>query len=320
MKAAWIEAYGGIDQLRVGDWPDPVPKATELLIEVHASSINPRDWLIRSGRYVFKPMLPTLPFVLGSDVAGVVREVGAKVEGGFVPGDRVAAMLPSSKGFGGYAELATVDASVVARLPDSVSFEQAGALPLAGMTALQALRDDAQLRAGQKVVIVGASGGVGHYGVQIARCLDAGEIVGVCSARNVDLARELGCDRVVDYRQHDVTEEVRDADVVFDCIGRVGFGAARAMLAPRGTYVTTVPNGASVTSSLGTRLWPWGQRSRIVLVRSNRADLLQLLAWMAEGRLRSVIDRQEPLDNVAALHEHSRSFRTRGKNLILVRR
>ena len=261
-------------------------------------------------------MLPKLPFVLGSDVAGVVEAVADDVEG-LAPGDEVVAMVPSSDGFGAYAELVAVRGSAVAKKPAGVSFEDAGALPLAGLTALQALRDDGGLKTGMRVVVAGASGGVGHYGVQIARRLGASEVIGVCSAKNADFVRDLGCDRVIDYREARYEDELRDIDVIFDAIGRTGFARAKKALSPRGVYVSTVPSAGLYAQALRSRLLPIGRRAAIVLVRSRRADLDEMLAWMAAGDLRSVIDAREGLDNVRALHDHSRSFRTRGKNMIV---
>lgn len=316
MKAVQFSRYGGSDVLELVDLPAPRPEAGQVVIRSRAASINPRDWMIRSGRYPFRFMLPKRPFVLGSDVAGVVEAVGEGVTD-FTPGQAVAAMVPSSDGFGAYAEQVAVRASSVVAKPEDVSFEAAAALPLAGMTALQALRDEGGLRPGQRVVVGGATGGVGHYGVQIARILGASEVIGVCSEKNASFARELGCDRVIDYRKERYEEQLDGVDVIFDAIGRTGFARARRALAPRGVYVSTVPGASLVAQVVRTRLWPWGQRAAFVGVRARGDDLRDLLGWMADGRLRSVVDRGEPLDQVRALHDHSRSFRTRGKNLIV---
>jgi NADPH:quinone reductase-like Zn-dependent oxidoreductase len=274
--------------------------------------------MIRAGTYIFRAMLPKPPVVLGSDVAGVVASVGSEVRR-FRPGDRVFAMQPSSDGFGGYAEYAAVRESAVAPLPADLDFVSAAGIPLAGLTALQAIRDDGRFRADQSIVITAAVGGVGHYGVQIAKALGAGRIVGVCSAANHELARELGCDEVIDYREQDYTRTVKGIDLVFDAIGRGSLAKARPVLAEGGSYVTTIPSPGRAFDSLRTRLWPFGRRSRMALVRSNSADLELLARWATEGRLRTVVDRVEPLDGARALHDHSRSFRTRGKNILRVR-
>ncbi|MEO1366244.1 MAG: NAD(P)-dependent alcohol dehydrogenase [Acidobacteriota bacterium] len=316
MKAVQFSRYGGSDVLEDVDLPDPEPGAGQVVIRSRAASINPRDWMIRSGRYPFRFMLPKRPFVLGSDVAGVVEAVGEGVEH-LRPGQAVAAMVPSSDGFGAYAERVAVRARSVVAKPESVSFESAAALPLAGLTALQALRDGGRMRTGHRVVVAGATGGVGHYGVQIARILGASEVIGVCSAKNAELARELGCDLVIDYREERYEDRLGGVDLIFDAVGRTGFARARRALGRRGVYVSTVPGPRLLAEVIRTRLWPWGQRAAFVAVRSSGEDLRELLGWMADGRLRSVVDRAEPLGQVRALHDHSRSFRTRGKNLIV---
>ena len=317
MQAVQIDRFGPSDVLKTVELPVPRPGPQQVLVAVHAASINPRDWMIRAGTYIFKAMLPKLPVVLGSDLAGTVVAVGSQAQR-FRVGDRVFAMVPSSDGLGAYAEYAVVRESAVARLPDVLDFVQAAGMPLAGMTALQALRDDGRLKPGQAVVVVGAVGGVGHYGVQIARAMGAERIVGVCSESNHALALELGCHEVIDYKAQDYTKTVRDIDLVFDAIGRGSLARNRSVLRPRGTYVTTIPSPSAAWDSLRTRLWP-GRRSRMVLVRSNHRDLSRLAEWAKAGKLRTIVDRTEPLHRVKDLHDHSRSFRTRGKNIIVVR-
>ena len=318
MRAVRFDHHGSSDVLKVVEVPIPEPGPEQVLIAVHAASINPRDWMIRAGTYVFKAMLPKPPLILGSDVAGEVVRIGAEVER-FRPGDRVFAMQPSVDGFGGYAEFIAVRESAVAALPTSFDFEQAAGVPLAGLTALQAIRDEGRFQPGQDVVVVGASGGVGHYGVQIARALGARRVVGVCSARNHELARELGCHEVIDYKAEDYTRVLRDMDLVFDAMGRGSLAKAAAVLKPRGTYVTTIPGPRAAVDSFRTRLWPFGKRSRMVLVRSNSRDLELLGRWADEGKLRTAIDRVEPLERAKELHDHCRTFRTRGKNILRIR-
>lgn len=320
MKAVFFDRYGSSDVLTYGDWPRPEVGDRRVLIEVHAASVNPRDWLIRSGRYFAKAALPRLPLVLGSDVAGRVVEVGPRVRR-FAVGDDVFAMQPSSDGFGGYAEYIAVREQAVARKPAGMSFVEAAAVPLAGLTALQALRDDARLRPGARVVVVGASGGVGHYAVQIARSLGA-EVTGVTSAANVEMVRDLGADRVIDYRKERFNDVLTGYDVVFDTIGRESLRTCSRVLASGGVYVTTVPNGANLLASIVTRPLSWlgAKRSAVVLVRSDGHDLELLRRWIEEGKLRSVIDRVHPLAEAARAHDHSRTFRTRGKNVLMVRR
>lgn len=318
MKAVSFARTGGSEVLEYGDWPTPVPRPSEVLIEVHAASVNPRDWLMRSGRYVFQRFLPKLPFILGSDVAGVVVAKGKTVRD-LQEGDRVFAMIPSKDGFGAYAEYAAVRAEVVAKAPAGLFFAEAAAIPLAGMTALQSLRDDARLRPGQRVMVVGAVGGVGHFAVQIAKNLGAAEVVGVCRGDNAELALSLGCDRVIDYKTVPYLDTERGYDVVFDTIGKESEKKSRRMLTGRGFYVTTVPSPAAFRSLALSLLWPFGQKLRVSLVRSRRADLELFARWAEEGRLKVLLDRRVPLEEAADVHDYMRSFRTRGKNVLLVR-
>lgn len=319
MKCVYIEHFGPTDVLIYGDQPAPIPKPDEVLIEVHAAAVNPRDWLIRSGRYQFKWLLPSFPLILGSDVAGVVVEVGEKVRR-FKPGDEVYAMVPSSRGFGGYAELAAVAESSVALKPKTMSFEQAAGVPLAGLTAWQALCDNARMDLSGEVLVIGASGGVGHYAVQIAAALGR-YVTGVCSTANVELVHELGADRVIDYKKQRFTEELtQEFTVVFDAIGRESLDSCAEVLKPGGTYVTTIPNAgtllAMARSRLTSNLWRQARRSEVVLVKSDGEDLDTLTMFAESDDLTTVVDMVYPLEEAAKAHERSRTFRTRGKLIL----
>lgn len=325
MKAVYIERYGPSEVLTYGDRPRPVPRPDEVLIEVHAASVNPRDWLIRSGRYQLCWLFPVarlwrdafaFPMILGSDVAGVVVETGQQVQR-FQPGDEVYAMVPSSRGFGGYAEYAAVAESAVARKPETMSFEQAAGVPLAALTALQALAKGLS----GKVLVIGASGGVGHYAVQIAAAR-GNEVVGVCSTANVGMVRGLGADQVIDYKQERFQDEVRDCDVVFDAIGRESLGSCVEVLKPGGIYVTTIPGPgtllAMARSRLTSALSRQAKRSEVVLVRSDGSDLEDMTSLAEAGDLETVVDTVYPLEDAAKAHDRSRTFRTRGKLILKI--
>ncbi len=321
MKAVYIERYGPSEVLTYGDRPRPVPKPDEVLVEVHAAAVNPRDWLIRSGRYQFRWFLPPFPLILGSDVAGVVAEAGERARR-FEPGERVYAMVPSSRGFGGYAEYAAVPESAIARLPRGMSFEQAAGVPLAGLTAWQALYDNAAMEARQKVLVIGASGGVGHYAVQIARAAEC-EVVGVCSTANVDMVRRLGASRVIDYKQERISEVARGFDIVYDTIGRESLATCARVLEPGGTYVTTIPGPGTLLTMMRSRLVAAlsrrARRSEVILVRSDGTDLAAMTALAEAGALETVVDSVYPLAEAAKAHDKSRTFRTRGKLILKVR-
>lgn len=320
MRAVVLPKFGDMDVLRIEDRPLPDLGPTDVLVAVRAASVNPRDWMIRAGTYPFRRTLPPLPLVLGSDVAGTIVRIGTHVVDWKV-GDEVFAMVPTTYGFGGYSEFTAVPAQALARKPTHVAFEDAAAVPLAGLTALQAIRDDGRMKNGHRVVVFGASGGVGHYGVQIAKALGASTVVGVCSERNADLVRNLGADRVVDYRSEHFPEVIQDDDpydLIFDAIGRHSLAKCRKIMTRRGAYVTTVPSAGIIFDAVRTFVCRFGRTARIVLVASRGEDLSLLGSWMESGKLRSVVDRTAPLEGYTELLGHSRTFRTRGKNVFVV--
>ena len=321
MKAVYIERYGSTDVLTYGERPRPAPRPDEILIEVHAASVNPRDWLIRSGRYQFRWLLPPFPLILGSDVAGVVVEVGEAVKR-FEAGDRVYGMVPSSRGLGAYAEYAAIADPAVARMPENMSFGQAAGVPLAGLTAFQALSQHGRLKPHDRVLVIGASGGVGHYAVQFAKAFQA-QVTGVCSTANVELVRELGADRVIDYKRERFSDVAGGFDLVFDTIGRESLASCAAGLEPGGTYVTTIPRAgtllAMARSRLLSKLSPRALRSEVVMVRADGTDLEAITGLAESGALSTVVDSVYPLAEAAKAHQRSRTFRTRGKLILKVR-
>lgn len=314
MKAAVIDRYGSPDVLRYADVDKPVIKADQMLVRVYASSVNPIDWKIRKGLLQFLTGYQ-FPLILGFDVAGEVVEVGSQVTR-FRVGDRIYARLDQLAG-GAYAEYAAVAERVAAHKPANMSDEEAAAVPLAGLTALQALRDEGHFAAGQRVLINGASGGVGTYAVQIAKVLGASSIVGVCSARNADLVKSLGCDRVIDYQQQDFTQDATKYDVVFDAVGNRSFDDCKRVLQPNGYYVTTQPYPANYVQSFFTAFLP-GPKYKVILLKSNTADLEFLKQQIEAGHIRSVIDRTYPLAETAAAHQQGETERTVGKVVITI--
>lgn len=301
--------------LEYGEQPRPVPRPGQVLIEVHAASVNPRDWLLREGRYVFRHLMRGFPLILGSDVSGVVVETGPNTTR-FRPGDAVFGMQTPFGRMGGYAEYVSIDERALAAKPANVSHEEAAAVPCAALTAYGALLRIGRTRAGSRVTIVGASGGVGTYAVQLAKALGA-TVVGVTSAHNASFVRSLGVDRVIDYKTERFETLVESQDLVFDTIGRESLKKCSAALAPRGRYITTIPGAATMAQAAASLLSR--QRSHVVLVHANGNDLEQIAALMSAGKVRSVIDSVYPLSEVRAAHEKSRTWRTRGKLVLQVR-
>lgn len=313
MKAMQFLAYGGPERLAPAELPMPQPDIGQLLVKVAAAAVNPIDWKLHGGllRWVRPVRFPSVPCF---DFAGEVAATGAEVTG-FQPGERVFGMLPM-RAFGSAAEYLRVDARYVAPLPETIGFQEAAGMPLAGMTALQGLRDRGRLAAGHKVLIVGASGGVGHYAVQIAKILGA-EVAAVCGARNLELARELGADRVIDYAAGDGKPPAGPFDLIFDAVVDRRFEEWRGSLAEEGRYVSVLPNLDLLRHSL---LMPLYSRRRVAMafVEPKREDLLWLAERALEGRLRTVVDSVRPLSELGAALEKSRSGRARGKIVVTV--
>jgi len=314
MKAAVIDRYGPPDVLHYTEVDQPTIKSDQLLVKVHASSVNPIDWKIRRG------MLKILtgskfPLVLGFDLAGEVVAVGDRVSR-FKVGDAIYARLDQMVG-GAYAEYVAVAEKVASHKPTNMSYVEAAAVPLAAMTALQGLRDEGQLKAGQRVLINGASGGVGTYAVQLAKILGAADTVGVCSAQNADLVRDLGCDRTIDYHQQDFTQDTIRYDIVFDVVGNRTLNDCKRVLQPKGFYVTTQPYPGNYAQSLASKLIP-GPKYKVVLQQSKAEDLTYLTVQIESGNLRSVVDRTFPLNDIAAAHAYAEQGHSVGKVAIAI--
>mgnify|MGYP000913870253 FL=1 len=321
MQAIYQQRYGGSEVLTFGELPQPTIKPHQVLVEVHATSVNPRDWLIRSGKYQLQFLVPSFPLVLGSDVAGIVVAVGAKVKK-FKQGDHVIALKNPSDGLATYAQYVAVDEHALALKPSTMSFEEAGGLPLCSLTAWQALVDVAKLKQGNKVLIIGASGGVGTFSVQIAAALGA-VVTAICSTANHDLVLGLGATKAVDYKIENYKTSLSGFDVVFDCIGRENLNTCRGLLNDGGIYVSTVPSPLNLKLALLTilkhRLWPSTKRAGVVMVKSRANDLRHITDLINRQQLRTVIDTTFPLAAAAQAHDLSRSLRAKGKIILKVR-
>jgi NADPH:quinone reductase-like Zn-dependent oxidoreductase len=312
MQAIGFRQYGAADVLEPLQVARPKVTPNSVLLRVAAAGINPADWRIRRGQLRFLMRAP-FPYIPGADVAGTVIEVGSAVTR-FQPGDAVYAMRPTIAG-GGYAEYVAVDAAAVAAMPANLSFVEAAAVPLAALTALQALRDKAQLQPNMHLLVNGASGGVGTFAVQIAKAMGA-RVTAVCSGRNADLVRSLGADAVRDYTQADITGGNDRYDRVFDAIGHYPFLKWRRVLVPQGMLVSVHPLVGNPISQGLARLS--GRRLASVIVQPSGTDLETLTGWMNAGQVRPVIDQVYPLAEAAAAHRHSETQRAQGKLVLVV--
>lgn len=322
MKAIVQRNYGDPgDVLEFRDVDLPEPGDGEVLLRVHASSVNPADWLSLVGR----PYVLRLAFGLtgprrripGKDVAGTVEAVGPNVTR-LRPGDEVFGELPG----GAYAEYAVAAEDALAPKPAGLGFSEAAAVPLAGITALQGLRDAGGVRAGHRVLINGASGGVGTFAVQVARSLGAGA-TGVCSTRHLDLVRSLGAEEVVDYTREDFTRGDRRYDVIFDLVGSHPVPAYRRVLRRDGVYVaaTGMPGGpllgplpyllrAALSSRRG------GPKTKLFVAKSGPDDLAALTELIEAGEVRPVIERTYGLAETAQALAHQGEGHAQGKTVV----
>jgi NADPH:quinone reductase-like Zn-dependent oxidoreductase len=315
MKAIIQERYGPPDSLALKELDKPVVKDNQLLVRVHAAGVNPLDWHFVRGEPVIARLAMGLPKpkirVRGVDVAGYVEAVGKAVRL-FQAGDAVFGV-----GEGAFAEYATAEEGMVAPKPASLTFDQAAAVPVAAITALQALRDVGKLQSGQKVLINGASGGVGIFAIQIAKSFGA-EVTGVCSTRNVDLVRSIGADQVIDYTGEDFTRAGQRYDLILDNAGSHSLGGYRRVLTAGGTLIMN--SGAALgTMALGRIVSPFvRQKLRTFLAKPNRDDLLVLSQLIEAGKLRPVIDRTDALGETPAAIGYVEAGHARGKVVIRV--
>jgi NADPH:quinone reductase-like Zn-dependent oxidoreductase len=317
MKAIVINGYGGPDRLLLQERPDPKPGAGELLVRVRAAGVNPVDWKIRRGDLRMFLWI-SFPYTPGGDVAGEVVEVGAGVSR-FKPGDPVVAFVDVKHG-GGYAEIAVVKESAAARKPESLSFFEAASLPIAACTALQSLRDLGKLQKGGVALINGGSGGVGHFGVQIAKALGA-TAVATCGPANVEFVRSLEADRVIDYSREEFSRGADLYDNVFDAVAMSTFAACRQVLKPAGVYVSTLPTPSvffwgpvqGVAGCFGP-----AKQAKFIVVKSAGTDLEYLGQLADSGRLRPTVSRTFSLDRARDAHQASQEGHTRGKIVLEV--
>jgi NADPH:quinone reductase-like Zn-dependent oxidoreductase len=310
MRAISQDHFGGPEVLKEVERPRPVPGLSEIVVRVHAAGVNPTDWKHRAGGPLVSEPVP----VLGWDVSGVVEEVGRGVTL-FKPGDEVFGMLPYPHGAGGYAEYAKGTARSFARKPSNIDHVQAGALPLAALTAYQALVDTADIQPGKRVLIHAAAGGVGHLAVQIAKAYGA-YVIGTASAGKHELLRELGADELVDYRTTDFTEAVAGVDVVLDSLAGDVRTRSLDVLREGGTLVSILPRDLDADARKAAEL---GVRVEGMLVEADHAGM-RAIAHLAElGRLRAHIDATFPLADAAKAHAHGETDRTTGKIVLIVR-
>ncbi|MCP3027467.1 NADP-dependent oxidoreductase [Halobacillus sp. A5] len=310
MKAVVIEQYGGKEQLVEKEIPVPEIKSDQVLVELHATSINPIDWKLREG--YLKEMLDfEFPITLGWDAAGIVKEVGENVQK-FKVGDRVFAR-PELSRFGTYAEYAAVDEHVLSHLPEEISYEQAAAVPLAGLTARQCLVDFAEIKEGEKVLLHAGSGGVGHYAIQIAKSFGA-YTAATASGKNKDWVEQLGVDRFINYQEEDFAEVLNDFDIVLDTIGGEVQEKSYNVLKEGGRLVSIVQ--APDENKAGEL----GIKAGFEWLEPDGEKLAQLANLMVKGEMVSKVGHRFPLtqEGLREAHQLSESHHATGKIVITI--
>jgi NADPH:quinone reductase-like Zn-dependent oxidoreductase len=318
MRAIRYPRFGPADVLEVVDVDAPEPAAGEVKVRVAAASLNPLDWKIRDGHLRLVPVLARPPRGTGTDFAGEIVAVG----GGPGPrhvGERVFGSLSPLGRQGSCAEFVTAPAGHVAPIPAALSFDEAATLPVAGGTAVQALADDAPLAAGQRMLVTGGAGGVGHFAVQYAKHLGA-HVTATCSASNVDFVTALGADRVLDYTRTDVLACGETFDVVFDAVNALDWRRARALLAPRGTYLGTAGSTtAAIRTGIGAALSAFGGgiRVRNLMLRADATSLARLASLAGAGALRPHVARRVGLDGVRDAQRDMERGHGRGKIVVV---
>jgi len=305
MKAIQINEYGDESVLNLTEVERPVPKADEVLIRVRAAAVNPADWKIRDGMGEMFGLKP--PMVLGCEIAGTVETVGTEVRG-FKPGDDVYGFL--SRMSGGYAEYAVANQTEVARKPESLDFENAAAVAAGAQTAWQSIFDLADLQSGQRILITGASGGVGSMAVQLAKAKGA-FVIGTASGKNAEFVKSLGADEFVDYTKQDFEKAVKDVDVVFDTVGSDTQERAFETLKKNGFLVSAAQPPSEEKAA------QYGVKTAMVFVKPNVEQLNQINELIESGKLKTHVQTVLPLAEVKQAHELSKAGRTRGKIVLL---
>ncbi|MDI9819074.1 MULTISPECIES: NAD(P)-dependent alcohol dehydrogenase [unclassified Legionella] len=311
MKAAIIENYGDSNQFIIKEIAKPEIGANEVLIKIQACSVNPIDWRIRSGslKYVYPIRFPA---ILGFDLAGTVEAVGKEARL-FNIGDTVYSCSVKKEGQA-YAQYIALDENTVSFMPKTMDFKQAATVPLTAMTALQALRDKGRVQANDKVLIIGASGGVGMFAVQIAKILGA-SVTAVCSTENIEFVKKLGADEVIDYKKTSPFSAEQQYDVIFDCVAAHHYSKAKSKLTGKGIYISTIPDASLIIQSIISRFT--AKKAKFILLNKSKEDLDEISRLIDNQQLYTYIDSEYHLSDIALAHQRSESHHARGKIVVL---
>jgi len=315
MKAVVYEKYGSPDVLRLREIDKPYVADDEVLVKVHAASIQQTDTNFRTGTPFLARVLAGLfkpkNQILGCDYSGIVEATGKNVDE-YSVGDEVYGQL--NKRTGTHAEYISLSMKEVSPKPKNLSFVEAASVGVAGTLALQFLRDHGEIQQGQKVLVNGASGGIGTFAVQIAKSYDT-EVTGVCSTVNLEMVKSIGADHVIDYTQEDFNQRVNEYDIIFDAVRKNTFANCKNALTQKGIYVTT-EFGPTIMLQMRMNSNPNGKRMVGALLNVDPQDLVVLTELIEAGKIRPVIDRTYPLEEIADAHRYVEKGHAKGKVII----
>ncbi len=329
MKAVFQTRSGKPNVLELGELPTPTCGPKDVLVSNLASSVNPRDCLIRAGRYQLQFLVPKFPLVLGSDCYGRVLSTGSDVKK-FKTGDLVYGLKNPSHGLGTYSDHVVIPANNLALAPKNISTEQAAGVPLCALTAWQALIEQGSLAtetttaSSKRILVIGASGGVGSFAVQIAKALSSNTasvaVDGICSAANAQFVKSLGADHVYDYKTQDIKTLTGHYDIIFDTIGRHSPASCKHLLSKHAAFVTTVPAPAFMLQHLASKFLAMLSiphiRKRVVMVKPNQEQLTALTHFIQQGKIVPAVDSVYAMEDAAEAHLRSQSKRAVGKIII----
>jgi 2-desacetyl-2-hydroxyethyl bacteriochlorophyllide A dehydrogenase len=317
MKAATTQGFGPGSRLVIKDVDKPRPGPGDVLVEVYASSVNPKDWKLNTNLSSLLPKVGPLAglHIIGDDLAGVVAETGASVSG-FQVGDAVYGMDMRLR-TAACAEYAVIDQQRIAHKPANIAFAEAAAVPLAALTALQAFQL-AKVEKGHRVLVIGASGGVGTFAVQIARAMGA-EVTAVCSGRNSELVTNLGAEQVIDYTREDYIGSSDNFDMVFDVTAYESLDSCSSLLKEDGIFISTIGHPRAILGLFKARFSRGRQTAKRIAVESYTHDLETLKGYIEAGRVKPIVDSQYSLENIHDAFARSKTGRCRGKVVINIR-
>jgi NADPH:quinone reductase-like Zn-dependent oxidoreductase len=311
MKAALINIFGGPEVFTISETPEPLVNPDEIQIKVLFGSINPIDWKQRKGKHKFIFGSP-FPIVLGYDVAGIITKIGPDIKG-FQVGDKICGVLSNKYG-GGLGQFAKGKQKCFSKVPETIDYKTTAALPLAGITALQALRDKGKIKKGDKILIIGAAGGVGHFAVQLSEILGA-TVFAVSSEKHKPFLEKISNSIYINYHKTDILSLDHKFNIIFDTIGNYSFLKCKKLLSPGGIYINTLPRPKILMHKV-MGLFTNRKKVKTLLMKHSESDLKLLLSFVESGKLKICIDKEFSIYDISKAHKYSEEGHAEGKILV----